>query len=438
MNELALLLISAVAVGGFVGALERCIRSTPFALGLVAVVTFVDVAGVPLETVFGGFRVSAIDAVFGLLGIAAVARLLRTPQVRPMQWLVIALVALAFGAIASGVFAFGPGAAVNEARVTVRFLAGVLFFSTVEQRPDTFDRLAVVGGVYVAGLVGLTVLRWVALAAGVEGWFMAGEDSVRAIESFQTLVIVQALLIVWGTRRPVPRAATVAAPILLAVVVLLQHRTLWVALAVGGLVLGVRSRRVAMRVVPAAIVAILLGTVAAFTVLGGTSEVRAGLEESASNADTFAWRIEGWRQLVFETGPDDVGTLATGLPFGSGYERYIAGGIVDASPHNYLVETYLRLGAVGAALLVALYGVALSRLRSGSGSGRFLHGDPLFAAVVVQCIYLMTSHPSVEQAIILGLALAAGFPARTSSVPVGARPGNRSSGRRPPRVGAPT
>lgn len=414
--DVAVLLLLALVAG--VWLLERVIARTEFGLGLALVLVGADVLQVPVEIVVGSLRVTELDVGFGVLAVAAVARVIRSPALSPLQWLLLALLVLVGASTVNGVLEFGIGTAVNEARTHVRFIAAALYFSTVEGDGSRFDRLARAWFAVAGFLVVLTVVRWLGLVAGFTGaWWMGGADDLRVIDGFSTLVLVQVLLIIWGTKPPVPRWATVAGPVLLAAVVLLQHRTLWVALAVGALVWAVRDRRIATRVVPAFLLAILVGGVLVFTVFGDPASIRQDLEASATNADTFQWRAEGWYQLLFVRGPDEPVEVAFGLPFGSGYDRRIAGQTISVSPHNFFVEIYLRTGVLGVFVTTLLFAVTLHRLQRRAGWGRFLHADALLVILVTQLLFLQTSHPSAEQGIFMGLALATAAGGRRAAAP---------------------
>lgn len=406
MTTLVFLLVLAVAAVVTVVTLERVITRTELGLGLALVAVFLNTLGVELDIHPAGFRVGDVDVVAALLLVAAVARLLRSERVAPLQWVAIGFGLLVLWSLVTGVLEHGTGTAVNDARTYVRFIAAVLYFSTTDPSDALFDRLMTLLGVLAGALVVLTVVRWTGNALGLgDLWFMRSGD-LRVIDSFRTLILLQVLLLVWGGRPPLSRHAVVAAPVLLAAVVLLQHRTLWIALAVGALISAARSRRLARRLVPAAVTAIVVGGVLSFTLFGGPGTIRTELEDSATNADTFVWRVEGWRQLVLERGPDDVYEVAVGHTFGSGFERRLRGATVDVSPHNFLVQTYLRTGLFGSFLLVSLLVTTMVRLTRTQGWGRYLHGAGLFVILVTQILFLQTSHPSFEQAILLGLAVA--------------------------------
>lgn len=407
MSSVAALALAGVAVLLLLWLLETVIRRSDVGLAAVLLAVAVSILGVPAEVSFGGLLVTGLDVLAVLLGVAAVARLLRGRAVAPLQWLIIALLVAVASSVLAGISTFGLGTAVNEARSFVQFLTATLYLSTAAGDDEQIDRLVVPWATFAAFLLVLTMVRWAGLAAGVESWWMGDESggTLRVIDSFSTLVVLEVLLIAWGARRPVPRLVTAATPVLLAALVLLQHRTLWVALAVAALVLGVRRRQIARRMVPAAVVAIVVGAVLAFTVFGDPTSIREDLETSATNADTFEWRVEGWRQLVFDTGPDTPTEELVGLPFGAGFDRRIQGQVISVSPHNLLVHTYLRMGLVGLGLLVSVYLLTIRGLLLGRVRRRYFHDDVLLAIMAVQVLFMQTSHFAPDQGLLLGIAI---------------------------------
>lgn len=406
VTDLPTLLLVAALGGAALLLLERVIASTVLGLSLTLGIVFVNVLGIELQATLVGFRVGDVDVVAGLLLVAGIARLLRARRISVLQWLAIAFGLTVLWSLVTGLLTYGPGTAINDSRTYVRVVAALLYFSTTSPGDDAFDALMTPWLWLTGALVALTFARWGALMVGMGDAWWARADDMRVIDAFRTLVLLQVLLLLWGAPPPVPRRLMAAAPVLLAAVVLLQHRTLWIALAVGAIVWAALTRRLARRVIPAAVAAVVVGGVLSFTLFGGPSTIGSELEDSATNAGTFVWRVEGWRQLVLDRGPDEISEVALGYPFGAGFERRIEGRIVDVTPHNFFVQTYLRTGLVGLGILLALYAGAMRGLLRTPGWGRYLTAPALLVLLVTQLIFLQTSHPSFEQAVLVGLAIA--------------------------------
>ena len=192
--------------------------------------------------------------------------------------------------------------------------------------------------------------------------------------------------------------------VLLLFVVLLNRRTVWLALLAGVAVVMLRKRRLgpraAMMVATAALVTVALYL--AFPEAGPGTEPVA---QSAAGTGTLEWRIQGWSALYASWSTDLVHWFV-GQPFGSGFTRTVLGSEVQAEPHNFYFSTLLRMGLVGVLSLIALTGGLLRALWRTPARGGGLLGPGLFPALLtMQVIWFITWVPGLEQGIITGLAV---------------------------------
>ena len=141
-----------------------------------------------------------------------------------------------------------------------------------------------------------------------------------------------------------------------AFVLVLQHRSVWVAYLVGAAWLMLQERaRLARRAPTLLAIAMIAGMVVAIGLaLGMFEEVSEALLKSAvsvgDRSSTATDRFYGWEALLenwWEAGP---GTILLGFPFGTGFRRVIDGFLVEYSPHNFYVFMLLRSGLVGTTL----------------------------------------------------------------------------------------
>lgn len=417
-----LLVVALLCAAGGVLLLERVIRSTAVGFGLVAVAVVVDTLlfAFDVRVALGPFTVYPNDVVYGLLGLAAVARLLRTQRVHPLQVLVLVLLAVSVWSTVRGIPIHGPGAAINEARKNLTYGSAVLYFSTMPLlagRADRFVRWWVRLGAY---LLAVAVLRWVAFFAGVPALLAQG-DTLRVLDSFDTVVILTGLLLAAGpllrdrsgSQRPGPRTRVPPALEVFVVgsflaVVLLQHRTLWIALVVGVVLLTARDPRVTGRLLAATVVAGVVVSVAAIAVFGQGVEtvVSEELGSSATDVDTFEWRLEGWSRLVETSLPETPDEVLFGQPFGKGFDRYLRGQLITVTPHNYFLESYLRVGVIGMGALVLLHVLVIARLYPTARRTGMLRDDAVAVALVALLLYYLTSHPDPEHGALTGFAVA--------------------------------
>jgi uncharacterized MnhB-related membrane protein len=433
------LVVLAVAGGAALAALEAAIRRTDVGAGLLLALLLLDEANL-IETAvdFGPIRVQATDLLFVLLLTAAVARLLRLEKLTTAQRLLILFVLLTVWALVRGTSPFGIPAAVNEARKFLWFAGVALYFATAEPRRDLMERLGKLVLLAAGVLAAFTIIRWIGSVAGLSGGFFGREDDLRVLPAALALLVAQAALIAFpylvdrvaGWRRYL-------GPALLVLVVLLQHRTVWIVTAVGAALLFYRERAIARRALTILLSVIGLLAALSFT-LFDSPDVQLGeqLASSAQSTGTFEWRYDGWRALLTDSGPGSSAEVLVGLPFGSGWERTLPNGHTiesHISPHNFYLETFLRVGALGLVLLVALYVLALRNTAANrteiAPTGGLLSPSVLHVIVAVQLLYYITYTPDVAQAMFVGLgcAVVAGQRAKTRTTTSGAEPGFQHS-----------
>lgn len=407
MSPLLLLVIAALAA--MVVLFNAVHRDSRVGAVLVLAVTVLqEVLDGRLGVDLGLFAVTLNDIVAVLLAGAAAARLLRMRSPAWSQLWIVGLGVLVVLLALRGAREFGLDAAVNEARKYVWLLSTALYFSTVAPRPALLERIGRTWLVAAGALLALAVVRWLAQAAGLSGGVWGVEDSLRVIPSAPTLMIAQGCLIAtasWARSRGMGSRVAVAAFAL--AVVFLQHRTVWVALAVGATVLLTRGRGVRSGVMVLIVIVVGALSVAAFIIpQSSDGRVAADLEQSATNTQTFEWRYEGWRELI-ENSPSTLDEVVVGLPFGTGYGRVVDGIDVEVSPHNFYLQTYLRLGLVGLVGLVGLHVALALRLRRSRGGGGLMGDHVLFVLLISAALYDLTYAPSLVDGILLGLAASA-------------------------------
>lgn len=415
------LVLLAVAGGGALLALEQAIRRTELGFALLVLTVVLDslLFDVNLQLAVGPFSLYPNDLVFGLLGVAAVARLLRSQRVHPMQMLVLIYLALLIWSALRGVPLHGAATALNEARKNFTYCGALLYFSTMspeDDRPDRFLRWWIGLGAY---LLVVAVGRWLAFFAGLHRFLPQG-DTLRVIDSFDTVVLVTGFLLAAGPilrdrsgpDRLLPRRVPVRFELFLVAsflaIVLLQHRTLWIGLVLGITLLSARDPRLTGRLLVATLIGGALLSIAVIAVFGQGVEriVTDDLSSSATRAETFEWRLEGWAVLLRTAGPETAEELLVGQPFGGGFERYIDGHRITVSPHNYLLENLLRTGVAGVAVFVLLHALVIARLYRRTERIGALRPDVLAIAIVVLFLYYLTSHPHPEHGALTGFAVA--------------------------------
>ncbi|WP_367322983.1 O-antigen ligase family protein [Streptomyces sp. HUAS ZL42] len=345
-----------------------------------------------------GLDLMPTDVLTVCLLAAALIMSVRKRGRRPRASLLV-LLGLTACALMRGFGLFGVQTAGNEARTSFVQLLCVAFF--VAAIPPGRNLLRVVSLIWVpaACVLSLAALLWwlnVGIGSNSDSIMVDGVlTNARPVNAAEALIIGQAaLMLLCG--HGFARGRALAWPLLL-VVVLTQHRTVW--LATGVMVTGwlvCRRRQSGSRAAALAV----LGSVSVLSLLavslGAADQVTSSLAASSEDDTTLMWRMEGWHALVAHL--DGVPEWLLGQPFGSGYDRVVDGTLVTVSPHDYYLEVLLRLGLLGLAAILVLY----ARAWREAGADRE-HGLLLRLLICSQLVYMITYSLSPEQAVIVGL-----------------------------------
>jgi hypothetical protein len=420
---LATIALLGAGAGAGLALVELAIRRSD--AGAALVLGLVLLSEIPIIQDFvlltNPFRVGIGDALFAVLLTAGIARLLRRQHLTMPQRLLLIFGIIVAWALIRGIGQFGIATATNEARRFLRYFAAALYFSTVEVEPNLLRRLGQIWLTAAVAFSVISVVRWVANAMGVAGGFLGDGSDLRVVNSAETLIIAQGALIALPLLRERSRGLVrYLAPALLACVVLLQHRTVWIGAVVGTVYLLSRERALTPRVIAGLSVGLVMFAALIVAVFDDADvDVADQLTESSQSTGTFEWRVEGWRVLLSESGPTNLSETVVGQPFGKGWDRAMYGTVVEVSPHNFYIESYLRVGVLGLFVIIALYGISLRA--TGEQAIRVtspplaLSGNVLKAMIVVQLLYFLSYAPDVTQAMLLGLGCAAASsPARAS------------------------
>jgi O-Antigen ligase len=401
-----------VAAGLGVAMLEVLITRADVAAALVlgsVVVQAFFVDKVPALILPGEVQVYVTDVVASLVVGAGVLRLLRQRRFdRYQRWLLLLSVLLLVSFI-RGVAAFGMQQSVNELRHYLFFAGVAIYFATFPPSAWLYDRI---GRIWLAVSIPMMVLvglRWLAAFAGIDLGVPAekfGADAaIRVIDGPFTFFLAHAFVLTipallrgeqerWIRRISVP---------LLLFVLLLNRRTVWLALVIGIAVLVLRDRRLGRRVLLLVTLGALM-TAVAFVWLGGLQE---GSDPAVrSGSGNLTWRIEGWETLV-DAWSHNSTDWAIGQPVGSGFTREVEGSEVTAHPHNFYIEIMIRTGLVGLLALIALTAGLLRALwHTPTRDAGLLGPGVLPALLAMQLVWCLTWIPGTEQGIVTGVAIA--------------------------------
>jgi O-antigen ligase len=422
MIELLGLGIALLIVGAFsVALLEVLVRRADIGAGFVLV-------GMLLQAVFvervpslylKDTRVEASDVLFSLVVAAGLARLLRVSRYAPLlRWLVLLGIVLV-ASLLRGMLTINPQQSVNDFRQYLEFVGPALYFATFPPTAWLSERIGRLWLAAAGVMVTLVTLRWLDVFAGVHLGVPAeqfGNDTaIRVIDGPYTFFLGTAAVLTlpaWAQRGRWARRLRGLSVVLLLFVMLLDRRTVWLAMLVGVVVLLLRNRTFGRRAL-AMLAAAAVVTSLVFVVFPGSSSSQEPLARSATSSGTFTWRVVGWEELVSSWSENPANWLV-GQPFGSGFARRVEGTEVVSHPHNFYIETMLRTGVAGLLALIALtVGLlrALWRVGRVGGTGGLFGPQVLPALVAMQFVWFITWVPGSEQGIVtgLGIALAAAY-----------------------------
>jgi O-Antigen ligase len=398
--------------------------SSNYRMGVVVVLLAAFVKALLVREV--GFQLGVnlypMDLVFICIAPVVILRFIFRPSNissrLPALWVSLVLIlslSLVIGLVRNGV------AAGNDFRHYFYFLACATYFASFQTSESEFETAEKVWIAFAVALALLATVRWVSDAAGITSgpsWDMVGSGvKFRVLGSDQALGIASGLILLIdrSLRSGVSWGDKLLIGFLGAEVLVLQHRSVWAATAVGLLALFLLSKRSERKkLLVGAMWAASIGIVLSPFILYGslesvTSALLHSVEEVGARKSTISGRIEGWDVLLDQWRGFAAWEKVIGQPFGGGYERYLAeyGRVIRDSPHNYYVQTLLRAGVIGGVVLVSLLVSTLLGLRKRfSANPQYGQFRVLFGLITMNAAYFLAYGGSFEQGIFFGLTLA--------------------------------
>lgn len=406
---MALLYLATFALLGLI-VLEAMINRPVFAAGVVlgSVAIAALTSGTLPELILAGFNLTISDAVFGLLSTAGLARSLRLPSRSWSRRLLLFIIILTIIALILGMQLYGPDVAVREFRTFLYFFGGAFYFSTVRPTARLLERFANVWLAVACVLIMIALMRWVALAIGLPATGVLTRTrevgGLRVIDSRSALIVAQGFLMVFPLllRREASTWQIRLAAMFVPALALLQHRTIWLVLILGGVL--VLHRSVALTAEQVGMIVVLGAVVLTLLIANPGYQENTLVERSPVDTGSLDWRWNSWVALIADE--TSSGEWLTGTPFGSGFERELYGSQVDIIPHNWYVEILYRLGALGLLPFLLLYGIQLRRWHARRDAARLLDRHTIFVLLMTQVLYFVFWDPGPEQGTLLGLAIA--------------------------------
>ncbi len=422
--------LAAVALFG-IGLLSIYLMARHVVVGLFSLlaVSFLNFAFGMSATTFGRLHLNPLDAVYIGLLIAGLFRCLRglrflnAVRALAIGYLLIFALSLARGFNANGAFATA-----NEARGFVGPLLAMLYFldAPVDERAV---RRYVQGYLIFGGALGIVaVLAAMGLPIGVSAWAhsaaAAADNRYLPSSAAAAICVCGFLALAHSSFHAHGFFAQLQAPAFFLVAIYLRHRTVWMMLLAGTAALLFVDSRLFRRIVPAALLAFVAVVGIAFYENGNARFAsESEFFASASNANTWYWRVNGWQEFLLDS-DQTSSTVLLGKPMGSGWwridpESHI---VQTAPPHSEYVTEYLRVGMIGL-LVVILFAFwplfALWRI-SKEGIVAAYPCTSIWAVVVtITLVYGVTYSIEPESYALLGIASAIALRAKaTEELPV--------------------
>lgn len=326
--------------------------------------------------------------------------------------------ALLFISFARGALAFGASAG-NDFRHFFYFLAIGVYLSSFSKNQlsySSMERYWIRASVFLAMLA---IFRWISDGAGVR--FGPDWSTIVVGGKFRVLTAGHALFIATGmlmlASRTIHEGARSLDKLTLGLmggtVLLLQHRSVWVAAALGLLVIIANVERAHRR-------RLLIG-IAWFVVIAGlgvtaisvlqldnvSGDLRRSLEEVSEKRSTIAGRIDGWFALLASWAASGFVDMMIGQPMGSGYERYleVLGRSVKENPHSYYVQILLRAGLIGLICFVSTLALLASRLLRYQTDAISRQRLCLLGLLAMNSLFFLVYQARFEQAMIFVFAI---------------------------------
>lgn len=365
-----------------------------------------------------GLFITLADLSLALIAFVALARWVsgRRPDgsdVMVRAWLVLSVVWFGLFSLGSALYKTLAGVYFRDYFYLWACVSYLLTFRlSASQARDSVQAL-VVGGLV---LCALALYRWSLLALDQpDPFWYEGKGSIRVITAggAQLLALCFAAGIAgWAglARRRI--GWSVLAVVLVPMLVLLGHRSVWIAVLATALcalcVAQARRSGAAARVLwPLVIgVALVAGAAALLPSADLGARLNASVAEATEEHSTLAWRVDSWRELVTDWVGGGPAVWLFGRPFGSTMRRFIEAGGVEtiATAHSHYVSLLVRGGLIGIAAYLLVQVIALRRLLAGA-SAEGDASDLMLALFVVCCmVYAIPYGTDYMQGIALGLA----------------------------------
>ena len=327
-------------------------RLTLFVLLAATIATGLRDYDIPVGTTFGPLYVSVFDVLLVAFVAVSVAR---WQFIRLRGWELAALLALSL-LMLTGLFTWIASEGLETAVVRWRYwlyLVGALWWVfSVRRNWKLSDLQVVVLAGWISSLFFVVGVARGGFGSNSTRVLLDGQlVSARPVNAAVSLIVLMAFWVVVfdSSRRTVVRMTS--ASVFLGVVLLSQHRSVWLAAFTSGAVAMIayarRDQRWSWDRLSLGIGLVILSILLA----RGALQSFNFLWQSANDDRTWTWRFDGWRdRLATMDSPVDLLFGGIGGPVGPA-----AVGAFATSAHSMFIEPLLMLGVLGSTILWFLW-----------------------------------------------------------------------------------
>lgn len=371
------MLFDAIVLAGTVSAFSLLVltlrRFPMIAFSAVAINVFFlwEIPKPPLVVSLAGTQVYSSDIICAALFLVAIMngkQVVKTIQHWITAWTLIGLL-IAFSLL-RGFAEFGLGASFNEARPVVWIFLAMTWALSVEWSTQDRRRIILILGWGLTAAAAYHALLYGvgSSASAIEVDGMARTGRILLASQAIILAVCGFMLALGAVQRS--RFTAVSGILFLAVAVVSQHRSVWIAMSIAAIAVVLLAPGWAGRLRASVIAFGTLGASYVVATSGVFGELVRDIASSASDFRSLDARSTSWEQLVQGLFDEGLFAVLFGLPFGSGFVRIEPNGLVQTySPHNWYVLLILRVGLLGlvawSAVLVGI--ILLARKNSTSG-----------------------------------------------------------------------
>jgi O-antigen ligase len=394
-----------------------------FTVGLVLIclTSFLDAANLSQPYARIGLVLYPADVQMVLVGAAAGLRWLFANDVprRHAAWTTLALVF--FAGLALGLAKNGTGAGV-QARPDYYAIAAATYAMSFPIGRREIGRMVIALTLVAFALLLLSCYRWLVYFLPIRDLLPPGgtynvDGPTRVIGSNFTLLLVEAAVIglFFGSDRLGALPARLLAPALLAAVIVLQHRSVWLAGIAGVLLCLVvaRGKRVPMwqqLALGMAVLAVAAGPLVFSRTL--SDQVQHSAARALAGQDTVNARFSNWKATIDQWAGEGPRALAMGRLPGSDTARYVESESgrsqrITFGAHNQYVTVLTSFGLLGLAAFLVVFGSVLLGLwklcqrRDGDAPISAL----LLVLIGIQLVYYVAYAVDFMQYLVLGMAI---------------------------------